>query len=138
MTYLLVSWLFYETISLIFLKDQYFLAEEMKPDFYAPIQLKKWREWCFFLFVGNDSLKRAVICSNSKKIEDLWKKLLLNQFHDVLPGSSIKLVRLFVFIYTLSSYTVYITDSFAILQIRAFVNTEMLSFTPTIILKKVW
>ncbi|GAB6022633.1 Alpha-mannosidase 2C1 [Chamberlinius hualienensis] len=27
------------------------------------------------------------------EIEDAWKKVLLNQFHDVLPGSSIKLVH---------------------------------------------
>ena len=29
------------------------------------------------------------VCASALQLEELWRNILLNQFHDVLPGSSI-------------------------------------------------
>jgi alpha-mannosidase len=47
------------------------------------------RDLEFYAIISNSHEKDEY---PAKKLEELWKLLLLNQFHDVLPGSSIGLV----------------------------------------------
>ena len=46
---------------------------------------------CSFLYTKN--LKYSSGTYPSDKLDKAWKKLMLNQFHDVLPGTSIKEVH---------------------------------------------
>ena len=49
---------------------------------------------CFALLQADTS--QSTFRYPSEILERLWKLLLLNQFHDVLPGSSIEMVLILV------------------------------------------
>ncbi|KAI9329689.1 galactose mutarotase-like domain-containing protein [Zopfochytrium polystomum] len=48
--------------------------------------------WTFANLSGANGIQAATMKSLKAEIERLWKLVLLNQFHDVLPGSSIECV----------------------------------------------
>lgn len=54
---------------------------------------KGYRRGAHFPIMKKNNIKReksqSNISKNQKKIEDIWKKILFNQFHDILPGTSI-------------------------------------------------
>ena len=58
-------------------------------------EIKKYNRFCEFLYQKAEQLSvlgKILFNMNypTKQLEDGWKKILLNQFHDILPGSSIK------------------------------------------------
>lgn len=58
-------------------------------------EIKKYNRFCEFLYQKAEQLSvlgKALLGKNypAKELEEGWKKVLLNQFHDILPGSSIK------------------------------------------------
>ncbi|MBQ8764695.1 MAG: alpha-mannosidase, partial [Clostridia bacterium] len=58
-------------------------------------EIKKYNRFCEFLYQKAEQLavvKKMLLGGNypAKQLEKGWKNILLNQFHDILPGSSIK------------------------------------------------
>lgn len=58
-------------------------------------EIKRYNRFCEFLYQKAEQLSvlgKALFGKNypAKELEEGWKKILLNQFHDILPGSSIK------------------------------------------------
>ena len=58
-------------------------------------EIKKYNRFCEFLYQKAEQLSvlgKVLFGKNypAEELEDGWKKVLLNQFHDILPGSSVK------------------------------------------------
>jgi len=78
-------------------------------DVFMCLQTKKWNRKCEFLMRDVEIVSSLALVLSPKEqrfylpsleLTRLWKIVLLNQFHDVLPGSSINAVR-WIFIFTL-------------------------------------
>ncbi len=56
--------------------------------------IKKMNRFCEHKLREVEALYTALPMHNypAMELDDLWKKVLLNQFHDILPGSSLKIV----------------------------------------------